>query len=120
MGRYGRDGEPESAYTPRLFLSLIENFGEGTAFTASRLQVPEMRSWTTLHDLLTAQHNMEMTHFLINIDKGDRKKFEYIKSPMAQYFERQQKEAQTRRGRTVLFTDLDLDDLDILPEHLKG
>lgn len=117
MGRYRR-GRPESDYTPRLLLSLIENFGEGTAFLASRTGVPEMRSWTTICDLLVALHNTELTHFLINIDKSDRKKFEYIKSPLAEYFEQQKKESTKKRGRAALFDGLDL--VDDLPASLRG
>lgn len=95
-------GTPGSGYTPRLLLVLVENLGEGTNFMASVTGVPEMRYWTTTHDVLAAIHNTELNAILIQLEKDKRKGFEYMKSPLQIHREKQKKKQGQKRGRSAL------------------
>lgn len=108
-------GTPGSGYTPRHLLVLVEHLGEGTNFLASVTGVPEMRYWTTTHDVLAQIHNQELNSVLIHIDKDKRKGFEYMKSPMQIYQEKKKKTE--KRGRKALMEDVSFD-MDIPPELL--
>ena len=86
----------ESEYTPRLLLSIAEQFGEGTATFASQIEVPEARYWTTTDDCLLAVANQILLLIQIGangIPLDKRHYFEMHQSPIAKKYSR------TTKGR---------------------
>ena len=88
----------ESEYTPRLLLSIAEQFGEGTATYASILECPESRGWTMTEDLLLAVRNevrllIQIGANGIPLDK--RHYFEMQESPITKKYS---KKRQGNRG----------------------
>jgi len=101
----------ESEYTPRLLLSIAQQFGEGTATYAALIEVPESRGWTHTDDLLVAVCNdirllIQVGANGIPLDK--RHYFEMHESPITR---KHSKKSKQRTLREVLMTDTGNDPL---------
>lgn len=110
----------KTSYTPRLLLSLIEQFPEGSATGAALRDDPHMRYWDLHSELLAAVHNAVQINTMVvgGVSKKDRDKFEFLESPATKKAKGKGKKSGRAMNAKALKGLVD-STMDALPDHLR-